>query len=466
VFTGTVVGSSQVRNLRAVTIRSDGSLGASRYKVRARRTTLKDTSFNGQVQDEVQWHDLYAMTRITQANFGNVTTVQAVTIATEKATSVSDRQLNMLVTRKVPAYNSSTNTFGNTHATSDAGEILMAICRDPYIGNRSDSEIDFAQIRSTVDDVVAYFGIADAGQFCYTFDNVNMSFEETVQNICTAVFCVPYRMGHLIQIKFEKQSPNSVLLFNHRNKIPGTEQRTVTFGNHSDYDYVEYQYVSPTDDAVVTLYVPDTRGVNALRIQSIGVRSQWQAYFHAWREWQKIRYQNTMVEFDATQESQILINTDRVLVADNTRGETVDGEVISQSGLVLTLSQPFTPNVNTQYEIMLQGIDGLCDTIPISQGPTNMSVVLSRAPTVTLSLDEEAYARSTYWIVDASDTRTQSFLVTERTPNDTFVNRIKAVNYSDKYYAYDKDYINGAQLDPTDGHVTIQPVTGGRGNSA
>lgn len=433
-----IVGSASVRNRRAGTMRAGSNFAASRYQFKARRITPRDATFTGQVQDEVQWQDLYSMTPITQNHFGNVTMLQSMTVGTEKALAVSDRQLNMLVTRKIPAYSS--GSFGAAHATNDAAEILMAICKDPFLGNRADSELDLQGMRDTVDAIKTYFGRTQAGEFCYTFDSSNMSFEETVQAVCTAIFCVAYRQGQKLKILFEKQNADSVLLFNHRNKVPNSESRTVSFGRRNDYDHIEYQYVSPTDDAIVSIYVP-AQYAKPMRIESVGVRDDWQAYFHAHREWNKVQYQNVAVEFEAMQEAEMLVRTNRISVANNTRSGTQDGEVLSQNVLILGLSQKV--DVAGGAHIILQGVDGSLDSIPCSAGPDDHSVTLSRAPNVTLSLDDDASVRCLYWVVKDADTRGQAFLVMERVPNDNFTSKITAINYTDAYYGNDKDFING-----------------------
>jgi hypothetical protein len=67
-----------------------------------------------------------------------------------------------------------------------------------------------------------------------------------------------------------------------------------------------------------------------------------QAYYHAHRSWNKIKYQNVTVEFEATEEAELALLMDRILVANNTRSHTLDGEILKQDGLILTLSREIT----------------------------------------------------------------------------------------------------------------------------
>src|SRR5690606_13800161 len=113
-----------------------------------------------------------------------------------------------------------------------------------------------------------------------------------------AAFCTAYRRGNIINLSFERETTDSVLLFNHRNKLPGSETRTVRFGNADNFDGVAYSYIDPEDDAIITRYLPDDQSaINPQDVESIGVRTHLQAYWLASRIWNTIRYQNTVTEF-------------------------------------------------------------------------------------------------------------------------------------------------------------------------
>lgn len=348
VFPITIKGTTTGRSSRGITLMADPTFSGA-CEVRVRRLTDHDYGFDGSLADEVKWRDLFAMTEITEQDFGNVTTVRSLTAATKSALSIKDRKLNMLVTRKLPVRvgDSFTSLLGGSEmdgsklaSTNRVDDIFCAITLDPYIGNRTLTELGVASIYATIGEAQAYFGTPKAIEFCYTFDDDNFSFEETATAVAMVAFCHAYRRGNVVQLSFERENPDSSLLFNHRNKIPGTEKRTVTFGNQNDNDGVEFEYVDPEDDAIVTIYLPESRtAVNPKKIESIGIRNKLQAWIQAWRYWNKIQYQNIVTEFEATQEADILVLWDRILVADNTRPETQDGDVLHQNIIELTLSQ-------------------------------------------------------------------------------------------------------------------------------
>lgn len=441
-FTATIVGAKDDRSTRAVTMYAQPTF-TGRCRATAQRLTPHDTAFKGTVVDEVKWRDVYAIAPVEQTDFGNVTTVFAVTLGTEGALSVKDRKLNMLATRKVPVRQEDGTFSSELLPTKNAADIMVAMALEPYIGNRTINELDIDNIYETVAAIEEYFGTPEAAEFCYTFDKDNISFEETLATLAAAIFSLSYRRGSIIGLFFEKETDDSSILFNHRNKLPGSETRTVTFGRKNDYDGVEYQFVDPVDDAVVTYFIPEDRSaVNPKKIESIGVRNFHQAYFAAWRAWNRIVYQNVTTEFDATQEADLLIVQERILVADNTRPETQDGQVEAQDGLELTLSQPWTAEDGVEYTIFLQHIDGTVESLPVVPGADAYKAVLGEAPRAALSLDPENFAVATYQIVGNNEPRGTAFLLAEKLPKSNFTLSCKAINYDARYYAKDKDLIN------------------------
>lgn len=437
-FSTTITGSSVDKDLCGITLKSTTAT-TGRCSVRARRTTDIDYNFEGTVVDEVKWRDLYAVAPIGLTDFGNVTTVFTRTLANSSSLAQQNRKLNMLVTRKIPQ-RLSDNTFSTELIASDSvADIFCFASLDPYIGGRSLSELDVAQIYEEIDAVAEYFGTTDAIKFGYTFDDDNISAEEILAAIAQAAFCTAYRRGSLIQIHFEKATEDSTILFNHRNKLPGSETRTVSFGNLNDYDGVEYNYVDANDyDAPIVYRIPvDGSAVKPQKIDSIGIRDFHQAYWQAWRAFNKIKYQHVATEFTATQEACTVGSLERILVADNTRSQMWDGEVVSQNGLTLTLSQKVEFETGKTYRIFLQISSGSVDSIAIAPGSTANQIVLDRAPSGSLALDDDLFARTTYLIAADDDDRPMAFLVSQNEPSDQFTYHVSAVNYDARYYQND-----------------------------
>lgn len=416
---------------------------ASYYRVKASRTTPKDTAFEGQVVDEVKWRDLYSVSPVNLSTFGNVTMLRVTSRANDTALTGKDRKLNMEVTRRIKVREAGGEFSADLRPTNYIGDILHHVMVDPYIGNRQEYEIDTRQIYETLDTARGYFGFDEILHFCYTFDKTGMSFEETVQLIADAGLLTAYRQGSIIRLALEYRDAPAKLLFNHRNKMPGSEKRSYQFARENNYDGVQFSYVSPEDDSLQTLYIPNESPINPRKIESVGIRNERQALVHAWREQNKILYRNTILEFEGLAESESVIPPHNILVADNTRSSTIDGYVVSQSGLVLRLSQVATFDPAKLYSIILQMGDGSIETIQITPQEVETDMVtLANAPNRPIITDLDYVQQTLFYIVANGDVNVRRYILTERDAGDSTANTypMVAINYDPRYYANDKDF--------------------------
>lgn len=405
-FTTVLNGSGAQRQQIGSTLKAKlASPGA--VAIRAIRLTNTIIADNTQVSDQVQWRESFGISPVTQKHFGNVTTVQSVTYPNPIALSLKERKLNMLVTRNIPVYDETSHTYSTRlFPTNNAADILAFIALDPLIGGRVLAELDSDAMHNALDQSFDYFGTYLCGEFCFAFVDANVSFEEMAADIATAVFCTAYRRGNVISLLFEKKTTDSTILFNHRNKVPRTETRTFNFGYLNDNDGITLDYIDPNSpnypfvDSTVTLYFPPNQSAtNPKKVTSVGIRNNVQAWMYGWRLYQKLLYQNVATEFEATQEASICTRMERILVADNTRPDTQDGEVVAQDGLILALSQPVDIAAGLDYVIYLQHYDGSVESIDITLGVDDFHVVLGTAPSLPCVTADENFAKTTYIIV-------------------------------------------------------------------
>ncbi|HFG4488452.1 host specificity factor TipJ family phage tail protein [Acinetobacter baumannii] len=407
---------------------------AGSFRFRLSRTTATQA---GKTQDTCKIKSVYGMADSKISDYGNVTIVRSRTVATDGALSIKERKLNCLVNRKLPV-----DGTGPLQVTRSAGQALINLALDPYVGRRTSAEVDIAQINAEIAKVNAYFGSDLMSEFNYTIDDENLSFEEIAGMVASSAFCEPYRFGSLTRIKFEQPQENAVLLFNHRNKVPLTEKRSYTFGVQKDYDGVELEYTSDVDDARVKYIVPeDITPKNPLKITTTGIRNEAQAKVRAWREWNKLQYKYVSCEVEVLDESELVIRNDRILIADNTVVDTQDGEVEAVDGLVIRTSQPCTFEVGHDYYIYLQMSDASVDMVPCTAGDDEYHVVLSRPPLQPLVVADDRYVKTLYTLVRADQAEAQAFMLEELTPQTQMTNTLKASNYDARFYERDHDFI-------------------------
>ena len=416
-------------------------------RVRMRRSSDHDFDFNGTVIDEIKWQDLYAVTPTTKAEFGNKTTVHTVTKATERATSLRNRQINCLAQRLLPTYNGSTfsgafdsdgrHVSGTINPTNQITDILAAVSIDPKIGRRSLSEIDINQIYATNQAINAMHPAA--GQFNYTFDSDSMSYEETVTTIANAAFCIAYRQNGQIRLSFDRAQSASTALFTHRNKRPKSDTITRKFASDAEYDGVEFVYQDPDTETSETIILPiDGNYTKLKKFEIAGIRSYEQAWLRANREYYKLVGQRLTLQTDTTGEARALLPNARIDVADNTRYTTYDGEIVGQSGLEVVLSRDVAFEVGYPHSLVYIKRDGSLESLPVTPGSSSNRVVLGRLPSEAFVTQYGPDGVRTIFSFSVDSARAaMAWLVQELDMSDTQYVRINAINYSPTYYQMD-----------------------------
>jgi hypothetical protein len=443
--TGTITGATQEE--RADTVEHTTSwTGPAR--VRMSRTSNHDFAFEGTVQDEIKWADLYSVSPVVKAEFGNKTTLHTITQATARATAVKTRQLNCIAARKLPVYNGSSfsGSFdasgrlvsGTIAATSKLVDIIAAVSVDPRIGARDLAlEVDMAQIWGVQQQLDAWN--PECGQFNYTLDSDTMSYEETVVSIANAGFCIAYRQNGKIRFALDQAQLASTALFTHRNKKPHAETITRKFANDAEYDGVEFVYVDPDSQQSETITLPlDASYTKAKKFEIAGIRSFAQAWLRANREYYKLMGQRITIETTTTPDARSLLPNARIDVVDNTRFKSYDGEVVGQSGLVLTLSQDvaFTPGAS--HSILLMRRDGSLQSIACTAGEQPNEVILQALPGEAVVTQGGADGIRTIYSFAADSARgAMAYMVQEIDLSDPDYATIRAINYSDTYYQMD-----------------------------
>lgn len=416
------------------------------FRVRMQRTTQHEYGFNGVVIDEIKWTDLYSVSPIARPHFGNKTTIQTVIYATARSTASRQRQLNCKAFRKLPAYNG-TSWSGSVDAegritsgvllpTARAVDAMAAMIQDGRIGQRPISDIDLAQVWATQMQIEAWSPVC--GEFNYTFDNADLSLEEMLSTVARAVFSVAYRQSGRIRLFFERAQSQPVALFSHRNKRPDSETVSRSFSNASEYDGVELSYRDRDSTQSEVIRLPLDGG--ALRYKKIdlpGVTHFTAAWYAANREMAKINNQRIGIDTEVTGDGRLVVPGSLVLIVDNTRFKSYDGEILEANGLTLRLSQPVSLGVNPT--IVIKQRNGRVESIPVTAGADTEHVVLSRLPAepIVTEITGAGGLRTEFSVADNDRRMAQRYLVQEVSSTDGEYVGLTAINYTDAYYAAD-----------------------------
>lgn len=406
------------------------------FRFRAKR--INDNGSSANLIDDVVFESAYSFYETKKLAYEYDTTIRLKRLAIGSGTNASE--LNLPVTRKLYSYRDGIQSAERI-PTSNFADIIINMALDPFIGRFDISEIDIQSLYEVSDEIEAYFGTPKACEFNYTFDNKNSSYQEMAFAVAEAVFCTARRENGKHFFTFEKETPNSLILFNHRNIKPGSLTKTNLFGAPDEYDGIEFKWRDAADDyAEAVIKLPHDGLANYKTIESNGVTNAIQAHFLAHRAWNKMQFNRKTIEFTAYGEADLVTRNDRIAVVDDVFKMLGSGEVEAQNNTVLTLDNDVNLEEGESYVIHLQLKDGSVDVINIVDQLDENQVELARIPLMPLVIDKVVNA--TYSITKASDRESEAYLIQEKSPSATFETSVSAIKYDSRYYSNDKDHIN------------------------
>lgn len=376
------------------------------------------------------------------------TKVYSKTLATEGALSLKERKLTVLAQRLERDWQNNDALIPSKRID----DIIYDIATDPVTSNLTADDLDMAQIKAEVDAQIAYFGTDLCAQFCGTFDSKDITTEEMIQTVAMAGFFTAYRINNKVCLHFERPEAYPVATFNSHSITPDSFEYSESFGPRNDYDGIEVTYTDPVDDAKVTLCYPEDGSATNPDTKNkdlVGVRNKVQAHMHMMRRHWKNQHAYKTCSFTAADESGIVLPTNQINVADQYRADTQQGAVealqVNGTGeVVLTLSDSVDFGGKAQATVFVQTVAGIVDNIRCMPSTNPREVILTRAPSQPISTSWDAVVRATYQLVLHDDLDRDNYIVTTKDPGDNpMSHRLSCINYTDKYYPNDKDFING-----------------------
>ena len=407
----------------------------STFRARARRVTNKDLDFEGQVIDDVSFDNLYAQIPDTTPNYGNRTTVHTARRQTPRATSIKAPKLALIVTERIYKYLG--NGVFDTVLTNNtqAVQSLIRLLRDPVCGGLNLTVSNMDRLLAAQAEVEAYFGSAQAGQFCYTFDSFDVTMQDIINTVAEAIFCRAYREGSSILLDFDRPRMGPEMVFTHRSKAPG-EKWTRNFNTRDRYDSLKFSYIDPATNTKETISIPADGGLKTETYDSKGIRNYKQAYWAAYRRYQRNLLNRVLVEFTAMEEGVFARPGRAISVVKGSRVAPFDGYVVAVDGLTVVLSQnvEFTPG--QEHSLVLKRRDGSVQSVGVTPGANNRTVIMTSAPQEAIYTGNEAL-KTEFSFGSEDRHNAQMMVVSTVEPGSDRTVRITGYNYTDDYYAYD-----------------------------
>ena len=411
------------------------------YRTRARRITNK---FAGSAADLVKWEDSVAVVSYSGSNFGDITTVDVNTVATNFATSSSQRKINIDCTRKLPTWTAGGGFDPTLTATrSFARAVLYSLNQ---AAGRPLSEID----------LVALFGIADGlsdsrlGQFDFSFDESNVGLGDRIKTICNSARVGVYRDGQTWRFVRDEAQPFRTALFNRRNISADTKgSQNWTMHKPADFDSIALRFTDPVTnkraesqiriDSGTSSFIEGSLGSRPKRIDLAGCRDSFQANDRARMEIRKILRQRRRVKEIVLNDGLLVNPGDRVGWSDVYDGEIFDGEILDQSDTLFTTSEQIVLDPLKTY------VGSITDSTGVVTGPVPVSAAVGDLFAFTASFSSSALiadgitvqAGSRYLIGTVDDDSASDFIINSRRSSSEGKIELNMVNYDETIYELD-----------------------------
>lgn len=407
----------------------------SYFRARARRTTNKDTDFNGQVVDDVSFDNLYGQVQDFTNNYGNRTTIHTARRQTPRATSIKSPKLALIVTERLYRYLGNGVFDSVLSNNTQAVQSLIRLLRDPVCGNMNLTVDNMDRLLAVQAEVENYFGNPEAGQFCYTFDSYDATMQDMISIISDAIFCKPYREGNAVLLDFDRPRLGPEMVFTHRSKAPG-EKWTRNFNTKDRYDSLKFSYIDPKTNIKETITIPASGGLKTETYDSKGIRNYRQAYWAAYRRFQRNNLNRVAIEFTATEEGIFARPGRAISVVKGSRVSPFDGYIVAVDGLTLVLSQNVEFTEGDDHSLILKKRDGSVQSVGVVPGHNNRTVIMTEAPQEAIYAGNSAL-KTEFSFGNEERHNAQMVVVSTVEPGTDRTVKITGYNYTDAYYAYD-----------------------------
>jgi hypothetical protein len=409
------------------------TVGSFRFRTRRTNDNRDYKGRDASLIDDVIVESAYGYYETKRSVYDYDTTGRLRRMAIGSGTNASE--LNAIVHRKLDKPN-------GFMATSNFADIAIAMALDPFIGRMDATEVDTQSFYDLRNEIAAYFGTTKACEFNYTFDDKHASYQEMIFTVAEAVFCTARREGGLHYFNFERETANSLALFNHRNIAPESVTVTEMFGIQDNYDGLEFKWRDPDDNYSESIIkLPDDLRTNYKTIDSQGVTNSAQAHFLAHRAWNKLKFNRKAIEATVYGEGDLVTRMDRIAVVDSTVPILCSGQVELQENTTLTLDYPADLDETKSYVVHLQLKNCTVDVIDIVGQLSDYQIELARIPMMPLVTAGVTHA--VFNITEATEIEADAYLISEKSGKGLFESTINAMSYDRRYYKNDKDFING-----------------------
>ncbi len=380
-------------------------VSSGRYQVRMRRTSDTAASETTPSLDKAQWIGLRAVLpgSLTFPQYAIALKIKATNALSQQAS----QQFKVLAQRKLPVWDSETQTWSEPQETRSWAAAVSAVCQESWGGRMADRQIDLATLWS-ID-----AQLQEKGWYCDCFVDGMYSMWQLLMELCQMVCVVPRLEGSVLS--FVRDEPGRAVSYelNARNVVRGSFQITYATFSSDTPDSVTMNYLDADagyQQRDVTAMLDASESTEPATLDWIGITDREHAFRVATRYCAMNRWRRITVTCQTEGLGRLLQIGDVVSVNHPRFRSTAAGVVAAwnASGLSLTLEGDFAGADSSTAYISLTRPDGT------AWGPVKVSSIDSDGVCTLDSSDYSAYLLQGNeapfsWLSDGTDSQPTAY---------------------------------------------------------
>ena len=373
---GTTTTTGATTTPQRISVRFDVSPG--RYEVRCKRTDTKST--DARAGHDLLWTGLRAYLPGTQ-EYGDKTLIAMRMQASNSLSAQSARRVNVIATRKLPAWDSVTGWSAPVATRSIAWAFA-------YVA-RASNGLDYADDRLPLDELAALDATwtARGDTFDGIFDSKGTAWEALTQ-IARAGRAKPYPQGGMLRIARDEPQSVPAAVYSMRNILPNSFSMEYTLPGEATADCIDVEFFNEETwrPDRVTAALAGSAEIKPATLKLFGVVNREQA----WREGMFLaacnKYRRRAPTFQTELEGMIPSYLDLIALQHDLPdwGQQAEATAWDEPTLTLTVSEPMTfAEAGTHY-IGLRKDDGsFSGPWVVTAGADEYNLVLAELPDIT-----------------------------------------------------------------------------------
>ncbi len=349
----------------------------ARWEFRVRRHGVKSTS--SRVGDDLLWAGMRTYYPST-TSFGDVTMLAVQMRATNNLSNQSSRKINVLCTRKLPAWNGS--SFGAAAATKSIAWALADLCTNAtWAAGMPNPRVD-------LDGLLALHNTwaVRGDEFNGRFDS-SMSFWEALTKVARAGRAMPYMQGGIIRFSRDQLASTPVALYSMRNIVQGSFSVQYLTPHEAQADALDVGYWDGAAWAPrrVLAKLSDSAAAKPVKVEMFGITSRDQAFREGVYEAATNRFRRKIIKFATELEGFIPAYGDLIAIAHDMPqwGQSAEAVAWDEPTRVLTLNEPMTWGSGTHYIGLRRRNGSVEGPISVTAGADAYKLVLGSIPSFT-----------------------------------------------------------------------------------